>query len=57
MPFEIYKRQRAPASIEPAVTIQKRGTFSLNSAAYAVLGSPKAVELLYDRERELIGLR
>lgn len=39
------------------VTIQKGGHFSLNRAAYEILGTPEAVELLYDRENELIGFQ
>ena len=57
MPFETFKRQRAPVSPDPAITIQKRGTLSLNHAAYDALDSPEAVELLYDRDEHLIGLR
>jgi hypothetical protein len=57
MAFETFKRQRAPVSQDPAVTIQKRGTFSLNAPAYAGLESPEAVELLFDREERLIGIR
>jgi hypothetical protein len=57
MPFEIYQRQRTPASQEPTVTVQKRGTFSMNAAAYAALGAPEALELLFDREANVLGLR
>jgi hypothetical protein len=57
MPFERFMRQRAPRTPDPAVTIQKRGTLSLNAAAYVALGSPEAVELLYDREQRLMALR
>lgn len=57
MPFETFKRHRAPSTREPALTIQKRGALSFNSAAYEALGSPKHVELLYDREERLIGIR
>ncbi|MBX6765165.1 MAG: hypothetical protein K6T51_10995 [Rubrobacteraceae bacterium] len=39
------------------VTIQRSGNFSLNKAAYDLLGSPEAVELLFDRERQLVGFR
>jgi hypothetical protein len=56
MPFERFMRQRAPRTPDPAVTIQKRGTLSLNAAAYIALGSPEAIELLYDREQRLIAL-
>ncbi|HEX3359599.1 MAG TPA: hypothetical protein VHS74_01290 [Solirubrobacterales bacterium] len=57
MPFETFKRQRAIQTTEPAVTIQKRGTFSLNSPAFEALGNPEYLELLYDRQERLIGLR
>jgi len=57
MAFETFKRQRAPITGDPAVTIQKRGTLSLNVPAYKALGSPEAVELLYDRDQNLMGLR
>jgi hypothetical protein len=55
--FEIYKRQRAPATTDPSITIQKRGTLSLNVAAFTALDSPDAVELLYDRDHRLMALR
>lgn len=42
---------------DPHVTLHKRGTISLNRSAYVALDSPDAVELLYDRERRIIGLR
>lgn len=57
MAFETFKRQRAPVSREPTVTIQKRGMLSMNAPAYAELESPEAVELMFDREERLIGLR
>jgi hypothetical protein len=57
MPFETFKRQRAPVTEDPTVTIQKRGTMSLNLAAYRALGEPDAVELLWDRDERLMALR
>jgi hypothetical protein len=57
MGFEVFNKRLAPLSKTPSVTIQKRGLMSLNRAAYALLGEPKAVELLYDREERVIGLR
>lgn len=56
MAFETFKRQRAPVSGDPTVTIQKRGTISLNTAAFIALGQPEAVELLYDRDKNLMAL-
>jgi hypothetical protein len=55
--FESYKRQRRAPSTDPFVTIQKKGTFALNQAAYDALAAPKTVELLYDRDEQLIAIR
>jgi hypothetical protein len=57
MPFETFKRQRAKPGGGPELTIQRRGTFSLNQAAYEALGRPQVVELLYDVEERLVGIR
>lgn len=57
MAFETFKRQRAPVTGDPSLTIQKRGTLSLNVPAYLALESPEAVELLYDRNAHLMALR
>jgi hypothetical protein len=55
--FEVFKRTRSPAIKPPAVTVLHRGQLSLNEAAFAQLGSPKAVELLYSHADRLIGIR
>jgi hypothetical protein len=55
--FEAYRRQRRAPSADPFVTIQKKGIFALNHAAYDALAAPKTVELLYDREKRLIAMR
>ncbi len=57
MPFEVFDKRSATASKNPLVTIQKGGYFSLNRAAYQAMGEPEAVELLFDREEQLIGFR
>lgn len=57
MPFEVFNKRFAPLAKAPSVTIQKRGLMSLNRAAYALLGEPKAVELLFDKDERIIGLR
>lgn len=56
MPFETFTRQRRTGR-QPFVTIQKKGVISLNGAAFEALDSPDAVELLYDTEARLVGLR
>jgi hypothetical protein len=55
--FEVYERQRVAPSAEPVITIQKKGIFRLNRAAYDAVGAPEAVELLYNRDKRLIAMR
>lgn len=55
--FETFKKGLVPLKREPQVTIQRHGTLSLNMSAYVALGSPDAVELLYDAEERIVGLR
>jgi hypothetical protein len=55
--FESFSRRMMPLKAQPLVTIQKRGAISLNRSAFAALGSPDAVELLFDRDASLVGLR
>ena len=57
MGFEVYEKGSAPVATVPSVTIQKRGLISINRAAYALMKEPEAVELMWDRERKLVGLR
>ncbi len=57
MPFEIFDKRSVPLQTRPQMTIQARGTMSFNAASFEALGSPKAVELLYDRDAKKIGLR
>jgi hypothetical protein len=55
--FEVFKKRMVPLTGAPYATIQKRGTVSLNKAAHHLLGSPEAIELLYDAESRVIGFR
>ena len=57
MAFKVVEKGSAPAPSLPAVTIQKRGLFSLNDAAYRMLGQPEYVTFLYDEEEKLIALQ
>lgn len=57
MGFETYQKGSAPMPRVPSVTLQKRGLLSVNRAAHALIGSPDAVELLWDPERHVIGLK
>ena len=55
--WEVFTKKMAPLGAKPSVTIQRKGILSLNQAAFDAIGSPKAVELLYDREQRIIGVR
>lgn len=55
--FETFTKRMIPLKRDPHITIQKRGTMSLNKSAYVALGSPDAVELLYDTGERIVGLR
>jgi hypothetical protein len=55
--FDRFSHDRVGLKREPWVTIQKRGTISLNRSAYEMVGSPVAVELLYDAESQIVGMR
>ena len=55
--FEVYDGTSAPVTDSPAVTINRRGNFILNRAAFEALGKPFLVELLYGRASHIIGFR
>ena len=57
MPFEEFDKRAATASKSPFVTIQRKGPFGLNKAAFEAMGEPEAVSLLYDRDEKLIGFK
>lgn len=57
MAFEVFDKRQSPLAKAPTVTIQRRGLMSMNRAAYNLIGAPTAVELLYDREADVIGFR
>jgi hypothetical protein len=57
VPFEVFDKRSAAATKSPMATIQRGGSFSLNKAAQELMGSPEAVELLYDLDEKLIGFR
>ena len=62
MPFEVFPKyggkMNAPDDdSQPLVTIGIRGHLYLNESAYALLGRAEYVELLFDVDRGLMGLR
>lgn len=58
MDFERFDKRQAPISGSPFVTIQRGGrVMTINRVAYEMLGSPEAVELLYNKKNRVIGVR
>lgn len=55
--FEVFDKRATPLIKRPEVTIQSGGALSLNKSAFHALGEPKAIELLYDRAKRVIGFR
>ena len=57
MAFKVFEKGSAPTPTVPTVTIQKRGLFSLNDAAYKMLDEPEYIAFLHDDEERLIALK
>jgi hypothetical protein len=57
MPFEVFNEKVMATAGQAYVSIQKGGVIRMNRAAYALIGEPEQVELLFDAERQLVGLR
>lgn len=57
MPFEVFDKRMTPLAKAPSVTIQKRGVISLNKAAHDLIHNAQTVELLYDRDRQVMAVR
>lgn len=57
MAFQEFDKRAATASKSPFVTIQRKGIFSMNRAAYALMGEPEAVTLMFDPEEQLVGFK
>ena len=55
--FETFTRRLVPLGKEPRLTIQRRGTISMNESAYVALAAPDAVELLFAAHERIVGLR
>lgn len=57
MPFEVFDKRMTPLAKAPSVTIQKRGVISMNKAAHDLVDNAETVELLFDRDRQVMALR
>lgn len=60
MAFEVYDRKNlhsiAP-KLEPVGTIRSNGDLSLSPEAFELMGEPDSVELLYDPQNKIVGIR
>lgn len=57
MAFEVFDKRKTPLAKAPSVTIMKRGTISMTRAAHELLGNAETVELLFDRDRKIVGMK
>ena len=57
MAFKVFEKGSAPAPTIPTVTIQKRGMFSLNDAAFRMIGEPEGVQFLWDSDTRQIAIQ
>lgn len=55
--FEVYTGSALPRNARPAITLRRDDGLYLNGVAYAALGNPTHVELLYSRSRLILALR
>lgn len=56
--FEVFTYKNARRLDDgPALTIGQRGTITLNRSAYEALGKPAEVDLLFDPEARIVGIR
>ncbi len=55
--FETFMDRGKPVRTQPVVAIQRRGIASLNRAAFDALKGARAVELLFDPDERIMGLR
>lgn len=54
--FETFEKGASKPVAWPEVTILRKGSLHMNAAARELLGNPDFVELLFDRERQIVGL-
>lgn len=55
--FKKFRRAYVTSEAVPLVAVRQRGTLGINRMAYEALGEPKAVELLYAPDEQIIGLQ
>jgi hypothetical protein len=59
VPFELFtdKGRRRARSAWPYLTVTRNGDFTFDRASWESIGSPEHVEIIYDRDARVIGVR
>lgn len=57
MPWETFDKRSGRLVKVPEVTIQRSGSIGINAAAAYLIGEPEAVEMMFDREQNRVGVR
>lgn len=57
MGFEVFDKRHAPMRGAPSVTVQKRGIVSINAPAHKLIEGARVVDLLFDRDRQVMAIR
>ena len=55
--MEAFDERMTRLAKAPSITLQKRGMISLIKAAHDLVESAESVELLFDRDRQIVALR
>lgn len=55
--FELFTGRAIPVVERAMVTIQRKGTMSLNHAAFQALGEPAAVAMFFNKAKRIVGIR
>jgi hypothetical protein len=55
--FETFEKGATKAPVWPEVTLLRKGSLHLNATARKLLGDADFVDLLFDQDRQIIGLR
>jgi hypothetical protein len=55
--FQVFDKRGSPVAKEATVTLLKGGPIALNRPAVEALGEPPAIELLFDPDEQIIGIR
>jgi len=55
--FEVFTKRGSSTPTEPTVTLHKSGSMAMSKPAFDALGCPAWIELLFDRDERVMGIR